>query len=756
MHNTATAEKIVEAASALWSDKGFEQATMRELARRLGMGVSSLYFYFKSKEEIVLFLYKKLNKQAIDEFRSSDEGEKNLALNLSRYMKIKLAILGPHRSCLVALVRETVDPSSRLSPLSADSDLTREMNLELLADIVARSAAVNKNQVADTAKALWLANLGVLLYWLHDRSPEYRNTYTLIEKTANMVGFLPMLSKMPGAESTFRLFSDLLQQSGDETSVTCATTGGESAIPSREFDVVVIGGGPIGIVYACFLKANRPRTRVLVLERLPEPGHKIGESTLSGFCRAMRSLGIRKEAMQSLFYPKNGLGFFWVDEATKRLTDAPEYILETFDETYQVERRVLDSLLIANARRLGVEVVQGAGVDLKRSSITASGSIISYSIGKKEFRVRCFLTVDATGPAGILSREFGLWTSEGLPFQTSAVWGYFQGIRPLASYTGWRRQSQFPRDQYTQHVCLREGWMWYIPVVSWQGSPTTNLSRGLDACLRSARAMPTRDKLAEEFGCPSTDIVSVGLVVRSDRDEWMKNDPREAFEHYMRKYPAMRQVLDGAHQIEDPYGTGQTFMQRLSFRGYARRVAGDGWLLVGDAAFFVDPLISPGLTGGTACAYQAAMESIKALEQNRFGREMFTDYEAFVHKLHEALERDNQLVYMSFNHPETLALIQRFQEIDARRQFIETKSSEYSVADTNVWGILNPAYLDYQKKAWEIMRQSEIGNAEVSIDEQSSKDYDSALKELQSLLYEYVDSHVDLTPYVRANTAVSR
>jgi flavin-dependent dehydrogenase len=120
---------------------------------------------------------------------------------------------------------------------------------------------------------------------------------------------------------------------------------------SKEYDVTVIGAGPQGILYACWLKLARPHLQVVVLEREEKSKFKIGESTLSGFCKALRSVGISQEALQQLFFPKNGLGFFYLNESVENITKAPEYILETFDETFQVERRLLDSLLVANARR---------------------------------------------------------------------------------------------------------------------------------------------------------------------------------------------------------------------------------------------------------------------------------------------------------------------------------------------------------------------------------------------------------------------
>ena len=70
----------------------------------------------------------------------------------------------------------------------------------------------------------------------------------------------------------------------------------------NEYQVTVIGAGPIGILYACWLKQARPQLQVVVLEREEKPKFKIGESTLSGFCKALRSVGISQEALELLFF----------------------------------------------------------------------------------------------------------------------------------------------------------------------------------------------------------------------------------------------------------------------------------------------------------------------------------------------------------------------------------------------------------------------------------------------------------------------
>ncbi len=518
-----------------------------------------------------------------------------------------------------------------------------------------------------------------------------------------------------------------------------------------EYQVVVIGAGPQGILYASWLKQARPELRVVVLERESQPKFKIGESTLSGFCKALRSVGISQEALELVFFPKNGLGFFHVDETIDNVAEASEYILETFDETFQVERRLLDGLLIANARRLGVEVIQGARVDLANSRLSDRGNIVAYRYQQQQYELKSQLVVDASGPASVIARHLDLYNKEDVNFQSNAVWGYFKNVNRLGDRQDWSNVAQFNRDEYTQHFCFCEGWMWYIPLVSWENVPVAEREVMYNRLLNS-QDLPTKAELAARHGCPEEDIVSIGMVLRQDRDAQFASGRQVAFDHYAQKYPAIAQMLEGAELISDLYGTQQSLRARANIRGYAEQVVGDGWLSIGEAAFFVDPLISPGLTGGVATAYFAVQSTLRAIDRNDFSGSTFADYKSFVGKLYEALERDNQLVYMSFNHPKAIELIQRFQEIDARRHFNQHIMSDYCLADTNVWGILNPIYQSLQKQLWRIMREAEIAVGErKAVSEQTIEDYEFMVEQIEAYLANYLDNHAELTPYIIQN-----
>ena len=523
----------------------------------------------------------------------------------------------------------------------------------------------------------------------------------------------------------------------------------------REFDIAVIGAGPIGILYASWLKQARPYLRIVVLDRHTFPKHKIGESTLSGFCKALRSVGISHEIMQRLFFPKNGLGFFYGDKTNSDITKATEYILESFDGTFQVERRVLDSLLIANGRQLGIEIIQNACVEPQKSVFSSQGNCLTYRLGSDRYQIRARLVADASGASSVLGRYFDLYTTAGQTFQTGAVWAYFKNIRRLDKYKGWKAQAQFSRDEYTQHICFPQGWMWYIPLKSWQQVSERNLVHIFAKLLSTKDKLPDQQQLDREFGCPTTDIFSIGIVLRKDRDRLLKRGGKAVFEYYQQKVPIIAQILEGAEILSDYYENHSPYGIRQQIRHHSQQIAGDGWLLLGDAAFFVDPLISPGLTGGAATAYFAFQETLKAFDRDDFSQSSFIRYQNFAKTLHQSLERDNQLVYMSFNHPEALELIQRFQEIYARRHFNRHQQRAYSLADTNVWGILDEEYQEMQNILWQIMRQEELRvNSQVPIQEQIPIHYERMVKRMQRYLNCYLNQYVKLTPYTTQNRRI--
>ncbi len=521
---------------------------------------------------------------------------------------------------------------------------------------------------------------------------------------------------------------------------------------SINYDVAVIGAGPQGLLFATWLKIERPSLNVVVLDGAESPGYKIGESTLSGFCRAMRSTGIRHEVLQRLFYTKNGLGFFYLDTNTTDLQTAPEYITEAFDETFQVERRTCDSLLVANAKRVGVSVLWSHRVKPNKSVFSAGANRLECKTPWGHAAINACFVVDASGPSSVLGRHFGGYCTANVPFQASAAWAYFKNVKWLDEYQGWQNTAGFPRDEYTQHICFKEGWVWYIPIVSWQKATDDNLMKMLSYLASPDSPMLTRDELSQKFDCPYEQIWSIGIVLRSDRDRVLSQGSQAAFEHYKCKLPTLTMLLDGAEILKDHYPNHNPYAVRKNFRRYARQITGDGWLLIGDAAFFVDPLRSPGLTGGVATAYYALQEVLDALDEGNLSRSRFERYEAYVWDLYEMLEEQNQIAYMSHNHPQAISLVRRFGEVSSRDHFNSVCNKPYTMEDTNVWGHLRPEHRQRQRLVWQIMREEEIevGNR-CPIDEQKPRDYERMMFRLRQAIGDHLDRHMNLTPYIMRN-----
>ncbi|MCG8367285.1 MAG: NAD(P)/FAD-dependent oxidoreductase [Pseudanabaenales cyanobacterium] len=517
-------------------------------------------------------------------------------------------------------------------------------------------------------------------------------------------------------------------------------------------DVAVIGAGPQGLLFAIWLKRERPSLNIVILDRAESPGHKIGESTLSGFCRAMRSTGIRHEVLQRLFYTKNGLGFFYSDTNTSDLQTAPEYITETFDETFQVERRTCDSLLVANANRVGVSVLWHHRVKPNESVFSAGANRLECETPRGRVAINARFVVDASGPSSVLGRHFSRYCESNVPFQTSAAWAYFKNVKWLNQYQGWRNTAEFPRDEYTQHICFKEGWVWYIPIISWQKATDDNLMEMLNYLATPDSPMLTRDELSQKFNCPYEQIWSIGIVLRSDRDQVLAQGPQAAFEHYKRKIPALTTLLDGAEILKDHYPNHNPYAVRKNFRRFAQQITGDGWLLIGDAAFFIDPLRSPGLTGGVATAYYAVQEILGALDEGNLSRSRFDRYEAYVQDLFDMLEEQNQIAYMSHNHPQAISLVRRFGEVSSRGHFNGICDEPYQMADTNVWGHLCPKHRQRQRIVWKIMREEEVEvGARSPIEEQEPKDYERMMFRLRQAVGGHLDLHMSLTPYIMHN-----
>ena len=314
-------------------------------------------------------------------------------------------------------------------------------------------------------------------------------------------------------------------------------------------DVIVIGGGPAGSTTATMLA--RKGASVLLFEREKFPRHHVGESLLPASMPVLEELGVMRAIEKAGFLPKYGATMVWGKDSTPWSW----YFRETsrqYPHSYQVWRPQFDQLLLENSRTNGVDVREGHRVvDIhSRDGKTTGVGFVSDdgTVGTAHGA----LVVDATGQGGMLGRTLNLrrWDSF---FQNLAVYAYFEGAQRLPQ----------PDENNIFIESYPHGWFWNIPLHTGQAG--------------------------------------VGVVVDTKTgQEGIQELGLEGFlTRQISQAPHTAGMLRNAKLTQGPF-----IVKDWSYT--CEPMVGDGHILVGDAACFVDPLFSSGvhlaLMGGVMAA----------------------------------------------------------------------------------------------------------------------------------------------------------
>ena len=193
-----TRRRIYEAALELFREKGFEQTTMRDIAAKTGVALGAAYYYFSAKESIVLAFYQEMQESSQDSILEAMAGHKKLKDRLRVVLEKRLELLAPNRKFCDALFRHAPDAADPLSPFSAETRPIRERAIEHLR--VALEGGDTKVPVDLKPRLpylLWLYQMGIILFWIYDRSPRQQRTQALIEKSLGLLVNLLRLSGLP-------------------------------------------------------------------------------------------------------------------------------------------------------------------------------------------------------------------------------------------------------------------------------------------------------------------------------------------------------------------------------------------------------------------------------------------------------------------------------------------------------------------------------------------------------------------------------
>jgi AcrR family transcriptional regulator len=193
-----TRARILEAALDLFRERGYEAATMRAIAERAGVSLGNAYYYFRSKEHLIQAFYGRTHDEHRTIVDARLDEHKDLKARLRWTMRTKLETVEPYHRFAGLLFRSAADPLSPLNPFSAESQPVRREATALLARVVEGARGrVPADLRAALPNLLWLYEMGIILFWIHDPSPGRRRTRQLMERSVDLVVKLIGLASLP-------------------------------------------------------------------------------------------------------------------------------------------------------------------------------------------------------------------------------------------------------------------------------------------------------------------------------------------------------------------------------------------------------------------------------------------------------------------------------------------------------------------------------------------------------------------------------
>ena len=349
-----------------------------------------------------------------------------------------------------------------------------------------------------------------------------------------------------------------------------------------DYDVIIIGGGPAGATLGSLLAMDGHRA--LIVEKDIHPRDHVGESMVPANNFIFHKLGFLPKMENAGFVHKQGVGWtaprahIWNLVAIRTSDFPPPGAVQTY--SYNVERDVFDTLLLRHAHELGAKVVQGVNVKkVLFDGDRAVGVRVSVTDGW-ERDLHAKVVVDASGRRCLIAKQLGLRQKDA-EFNQYSIWSWFRGVDPAPP--GYEGMVIF------HFLGLERAWGWQIP-----------LRNGVD---------------------------SIGVVTAKEDFQKSGKSPDEFFDSLVRRSRTFEFVMQDAERIR-PWWIEADYSYQME------TAVGPGWLLVGDAFRFVDPIFSSGVD----VALNSAMFAHEAIVKSWNGADEAVVFEEYERKVNEGVD----------------------------------------------------------------------------------------------------------------------
>ncbi|GAB4580622.1 MAG: NAD(P)/FAD-dependent oxidoreductase [Anaerolineales bacterium] len=336
--------------------------------------------------------------------------------------------------------------------------------------------------------------------------------------------------------------------------------------------VVIIGGGPAGAAMGCYL--SMAGIENVIFEGANHPRPHVGESMVTSSTRVFDEIGFLPTMEREGFVKKYGASWHAPANRGKVTIEFNEFPQEGInqDYTYHVDRGKFDNLLLKHAESLGSTVYQGVHVkQVLFEGTYAKG--VRVTVAGHTFDVPADIVVDATGRHTLLGRQLGVKKKDPI-FNQYAVHAWFKDVN---------RGTDGSADHiHIYFLPVERGWVWQIPI--------------------------------------NETITSMGVVAEKEEFKKANKDIEGYFYTQIETNNNLKEAMKNAVRVNEFRTEGDYSYSMTKF-------AGDGYVMIGDAARFVDPIFSSGVSVALYSAKYASDQIKIAIQQQNFSEEILKPYE---------------------------------------------------------------------------------------------------------------------------------